>query len=226
MVSLVHILFVEDDAMIASGLVYALETEGYAVTHCPDAEGAFRALETVPFSLALLDLSLPDGDGFSVFERVKRVSDIPVIFVTAADDEGNTVKGLELGADDYIAKPFRVRELIARMKAVLRRRSDASGGISVGDVKIDTAKARVYRNNTEITLTALEYKLLLTFAHNKGRVLSRNQILECLWDAAGNFVNDNTLSVYMKRLREKLGDDPQNPRIILTVRGLGYKAGD
>jgi two-component system response regulator VicR len=225
-VDLLHILFVEDDAMIASGLVYALETEGYAVTHCPDAEGAFRALEAVPFSLALLDLSLPDGDGFSVFERIKRVSDIPVIFVTAADDEGNTVKGLELGADDYIAKPFRVRELIARMKAVLRRGSDASGDISIGDVKIDTAKARVYRNNTEITLTALEYKLLLTFAHNKGQVLSRNQILECLWDAAGNFVNDNTLSVYMKRLREKLGDDPQNPRIILTVRGLGYKAGN
>lgn len=226
MVGLLHILFVEDDAMIASGLVYALETEGYAVTHCPDAESALRALEAEPFSLALLDLSLPDGDGFSVFERVKQVSDIPVIFVTAADDEGNTVKGLELGADDYIAKPFRVRELIARMKAVLRRRSDASGDISIGDVKIDTAKAKVYRNNTEITLTALEYKLLLTFAHNKGKVLSRNRILECLWDAAGNFVNDNTLSVYMKRLREKLGDDPQNPRIILTMRGLGYKTGD
>lgn len=226
MVGLLHILFVEDDAMIASGLVYALETEGYAVMHCPDAESALRALEAEPFSLALLDLSLPDGDGFSVYERVKQVSDIPVIFVTAADDEGNTVKGLELGADDYIAKPFRVRELIARMKAVLRRRSDASGDISIGDVKIDTAKAKVYRNNTEITLTALEYKLLLTFAHNKGKVLSRNRILECLWDAAGNFVNDNTLSVYMKRLREKLGDDPQNPRIILTMRGLGYKTGD
>lgn len=222
-----NILFVEDDAVIASGLLYALQMEGYTVTHCSDVKSAISTLDEQHFSLALLDLSLPDGDGFSIFEHIRRISDIPVIFVTAADDEGNTVKGLEMGADDYIAKPFRIRELLARIKSVVRRTENSpETGFVIGGVTIDTAKAKVYKGNSEIVLTALEYRLLLTFAHNKGRVLTRNQILESLWDVAGNFVNDNTLTVYIKRLREKLEDDPQEPRVILTVRGLGYKAGD
>lgn len=224
---MMNILFVEDDAMIASGLIYALESEGYEVTHCSDMESAAAALDKQAFSLVLLDLSLPDGNGFEVFERIKRTSAMPVIFVTAADDEGNTVKGLEMGADDYIAKPFRIRELLARIKTVMRRRDSASDGtLNIGGIIIDTAKAKVYKDNAEIPLTALEYRLLLTFAHNKGQVLTRGQILESLWDVAGNFVNDNTLTVYMKRLREKLEDNPQEPNILLTVRGLGYKAGD
>jgi len=222
-----QILLVEDDAIIASGLVYALEAEGWSVVHCTDAAGAIKALTERKFSLALLDLSLPDRSGFAVFERIRQTSDIPVIFVTAADDEGNTVKALEMGADDYITKPFRVRELLARIKSVMRRAGDDSGGvILLGNAKIDTAKAKVFIDGTEITLTAMEYRLLLTFAHNKGQVLTRKQILENLWDVAGNFINDNTLTVYVKRLREKLGDDPQNPKLIQTVRGLGYKVGD
>lgn len=220
-----NILFVEDDALIASGLIYALQSEGYAVTHCAGSEAALRALGEQSFSLALLDLSLPDGDGFGIFEHIRRVSDMPVIFVTSADDEGNTVKGLEMGADDYITKPFRVRELLARVKTVMRRTKD-SDSITIGGLKIDLAKAKVYKDGAEITLTALEYRLLLTFAHNKGQTMTRNQILESLWDVAGNFVNDNTLTVYMKRLREKLEDDPQNPIIFITVRGIGYKAGE
>jgi len=220
-----NILFVEDDALIASGLIYALQTEGYTVTHCADMENSLSAVSSETFSLALLDLSLPDGDGFSVLEKIRKVSDMPVIFVTAADDEGNTVKGLEMGADDYITKPFRVRELLARIKTVSRRTKE-SDSLSIGVLKIDTAQAKVYKDCEEVALTALEYRLLLTFAHNKGRTLTRNQILESLWDVAGNFINDNTLTVYMKRLREKLEDDLQNPKIFITVRGIGYKAGE
>ncbi len=222
-----NILFVEDDTIIASGLIYALQTEGYTVTHCADTSEAMNALSKQRFSLALLDLSLPDGNGFMVFEQLRRISDTPVIFVTAADDEGNTIKGLEMGADDYITKPFRVRELLARIKTVLRRtQGNTDGVLTIGGVSIDTAKAKVYKSGEEILLSALEYRLLLTFANNKGQLLTRKQILESLWDIDGNFVNDNTLTVYMKRLREKIENDPQNPEIFLTVRGLGYKAGD
>ena len=217
-----HILFVEDDAVIASGLIYALQAEGYAVTHCPNEANAALALKKQSFSLALLDLSLPDGSGFSVFEHIRRVSNMPVLFVTAADDEGNTVKALEMGADDYITKPFRVRELLARIKTALRRAGDGTGDVIFLDgAKVDLTKAKVYKDGTEILLTSLEYRLLLTFANNKGQVLTRGQILESLWDVAGNFVNDNTLTVYIKRLREKLGEN-----IVHTVRGFGYKAGE
>lgn len=222
-----RILFIEDDTMIASGLEYALQSEGYTVTHFTRADDAIRVLGEQTFDLALLDLSLPDGSGFSVFDHIRRVSAMPVIFVTAADDEGNTVRALEMGADDYITKPFRVRELLARIKAVLRRSGGVPDGVlTLGEIKIDTTKATVYKDNDEILLTALEYRLLLIFAHNKGQVLTRGQILESLWDVAGNFVNDNTLTVYIKRLREKLEDDPQEPKTILTIRGLGYKAGE
>lgn len=221
------ILFVEDDALIASGLVYALQAEGYSVTHCADIITALASLSAQSFSLALLDLSLPDGNGFTIFKQIRRISDMPVIFVTAADDEGNTVKGLEMGADDYITKPFRLRELLARIKTVMRRAKDSSeNDIYINNLRIDSKKAKVYKNDEEIILTALEYRLLLIFANNQGQILTRAQILESLWDVAGNFVNDNTLTVYMKRLREKLEDDPQNPKILITVRGIGYKAGE
>jgi DNA-binding response OmpR family regulator len=222
-----NILLVEDDAIIASGLVYALQSEGWAVTHCANVGSALDALREQVFTFALLDLSLPDGDGFAVFEALRQASDMPVIFVTAADDEGNTVKALEMGADDYITKPFRVRELLARIKTIMRRSNDGTGGVLLfGGLKIDTSKAKATRNGDEVLLTAMEYRLLLTFAQNKGQTLGRKQILESLWDVAGNFVNDNTLTVYIKRLREKLGDDPHDPQIIRTVRGLGYRAGD
>lgn len=227
------ILFVEDDEIIASGLVYALSQEGYAVTHFVNAAKALAAVGESEFSLAILDISLPDGSGYDICKALKAKGDTPVIFLTAVDDEGNAVKGLEMGADDYITKPFRIRELLARIKSVLRRANqntnnsnDNSRTINIGNIQINTSTAKVYKNGDEIILTALEYRLLLIFANNEGQVLSRNQLLEGIWDAAGNFVNDNTLTVYIKRLREKLEDDSQNPTIIRTVRGLGYKVGE
>lgn len=150
-----------------------------------------------------------------------------MIFLTAVDDEGNVVQGLEMGADDYITKPFRLRELLARIKNVLRRCGDLEERSTIiavpPAIQIHTLQARVYRDGTELELTALEYRLLLTLANHKGQVLSRMQLLEGIWDVAGSFVNDNTLTVYIKRLREKLGDGSQNPQLIQTIRGMGYK---
>jgi DNA-binding response OmpR family regulator len=159
---------------------------------------------------------------------VKERSDIPVVFLTAIDDEVNVVMGLDMGADDYITKPFRIRELLSRLNSVLRRyhKQTPTNTIELDPIRINTLEGKVTKNGNEIMLTALEYRLLLIFANHVGQVLSRNQLLEQIWDIAGDFVNDNTLTVYIKRLREKLEDDPQNPTMIKTVRGLGYKVGD
>ncbi len=224
-----EILFVEDDKVIAAGLCYSLMQEGYAVTHCLNVETAKTMIREHSFGLAILDLSLPDGSGYDLCKMIKAQADIPIIFLTAIDDEVNVVMGLDMGADDYITKPFRIRELISRIKSVLRRYDKAEPPktlIEFGGLKIDTVKAKVYKADQEINLTSLEYRLLLIFANREGQVLSRNQLLESLWDVAGDFVNDNTLTVYIKRLREKIEDDSQNPTIIKTVRGLGYKGGD
>ena len=167
---------------------------------------------------------MPDGSGYDVCREIKKSGDFPVIFLTAYDDEVNVVMGLELGADDYISKPFRVKELLARIKSVLRRYSKDSpdGIVSVGSIKVNTNEAKIYKNGAEIILTAMEYKLLLIFINNRGKVLSRQRLLEDIWDVAGDFVNDNTLTVYIKRLRDKIEKDPAKPQIIKTVRGLGY----
>jgi DNA-binding response OmpR family regulator len=215
------ILLVEDDAMIASGLVYALTQEGCAVTHCKsvsDARLATADAET-DFDLAILDMQLPDGTGFDAREAL-RASDTAVIFLTVVDDEGNIVRAFEGGAEDYITKPFHLRELLARVKRVLNRGGGPSSVLTLGGVTIDSKAGKAYIGGKPIDLTALEYRLLLTFANNKGQILSRSQILEHIWDAAGSFVEDNTLTVYIKRLREKLGDAVN----IETVRGLGYRA--
>ena len=190
---------------------------------------ALKCISTEKFDLALLDLSLPDGSGYEICKKTKSSSDIPVIFLTACDDEVNVVMGLDMGADDYITKPFRIRELLSRIKSVLRRYNKIEAIKTIytfGSIQINTNTAKVYKNNEEIILTALEYKLLLTLINNEGIVLSRNKLLEGIWDVAGDFVNDNTLTVYIKRLREKLEDDIQNPTFIKTVRGIGYKVGD
>ncbi len=223
------ILFVEDDKTIASGLCYSLTQEGYSVTHCLNVECAKTSINENRFDMAILDLSLPDGSGYDICKIIKSREDIPVIFLTAIDDEVNVVMGLDMGADDYITKPFRIRELLSRIKSVLRRygKTELSKTlIDLKGIKIDTSKARVYIGDKEIILTSLEFRLLLIFANNEGQVLTRNQLLESLWDFAGDFVNDNTLTVYIKRLREKIEDDSQNPKIIKTVRGIGYKGGD
>ncbi|GAP15392.1 response regulators consisting of a CheY-like receiver domain and a winged-helix DNA-binding domain [Longilinea arvoryzae] len=224
-----RILFVEDDKIIASGLCYSLTQEGYSVTHCLDVESAKEAIQADQFALAILDLYLPDGNGYDICRILKANEDIPVIFLTANDDEVNVVMGLDMGADDYITKPFRIKELLSRIKSVLRRydkKESSKTRVHFGDVQIDVVQAKVFKNDREILLTSLEYRLLLIFANNAGRVLSRNQLLDGLWDFAGDFVNDNTLTVYIKRLREKIEDDSQNPTLITTVRGIGYKGGE
>ncbi len=222
-------LLVEDDKTIAMGLEYSLQQEGYTVVLCQNVASSKRALGENKFDLCIFDLSLPDGSGYELCKLARERWDIPVIILTACDEEVNVVMGLELGADDYITKPFRIRELMARIKTVLRRYhkdSTSKNIIELDQIRINTLDAKIYKNGQEINLTALEYRLLLTFANNEGQVLSRNQLLEGIWDVAGDFVNDNTLTVYIKRLREKLEDDPQNPTLIKTVRGLGYKVGE
>ena len=219
-----NILIVEDDSVIAEGLAYALLGEGFLVKRAACAADCKTLVADEKFDLILLDVGLPDGTGYELCKLIKAQSDTPIIFLTACDDEVNVVMGLELGADDYVTKPFRIRELITRIKTVLRRagRNPAADMLTIGNISINVSQAKVYKNKSEIFLTALEYRLLLTLAGHRGQVLSRNQLLEGIWDVSGDFVNDNTLTVYIKRLREKLEDNPAKPKLIKTVRGLGY----
>lgn len=218
------IFLLEDDSAIGIGLSYSLKNEGYGVTVAKTVKEALKVIKEKSFSLYILDLTLPDGSGYDICTEIKKSGDLPVIFLTAYDDEVNVIMGLELGADDYISKPFRVKELLARIKTVLRRynKDTADGIINIGNIKINTNEAKVYKNSQEIILTAMEYRLLLTFINNRGIVLTRQKLLEDIWDVAGDFVNDNTLTVYIKRLRDKIEEDPANPSVIKTVRGLGY----
>lgn len=224
-----NILVVEDDTTIAAGLEYSLQQEGYHTFLCQTVAEGNKVLAEEQLEFCILDLSLPDGSGYELCKVAKEKSDLPVLFLTACDDEVNVVMGLDMGADDYITKPFRIRELMSRIKSVRRRyhaEEDDKGIVTLGNLQINTMEAKVYKDGVETMLTALEYRLLLTFLNHRRQILSRNQLLESIWDVAGDFVNDNTLTVYIKRLREKLEDDPQNPKLIQTVRGLGYKVGN
>ncbi len=221
----IKVLLVEDDEEIVENLTEFLRPEGYLVTSADTQEGAMELLDSEPFDLILLDVTLRQGNGYSVCTAVKAVHDIPVIFLTALGDEFSVVTGLDMGADDYISKPFRPRELVSRMKSVLRRAGKSQSVVTIGDVRIDTDKGLVTRGGQEICLSALEYRLLLVFVNHRGMVLTRQLLLDEIWDMAGDFVNDNTLTVYIKRLREKIEKDPQKPEIILTVRGMGYRLG-
>lgn len=223
-----HVLLVDDDTSIVSNLRTFLNQKGFQVTSANNQKETIDLLDSgqYHFDLALLDVSLPDGSGFSLCSAIKANSDIPVIFLTASDDEYSVVAGLDLGADDYIPKPFRPRELISRMNSVLRRYHRGSQPLEYHELKADTVRGLVYKNNVELTLSALEYRLLLLFLSNQGIVLTRSRLLDELWDMAGEFVNDNTLTVYIKRLREKIEADPAHPEYIKTIRGLGYKLGD
>ncbi len=218
------IFVLEDDDAIGIGLTYSLENEGYTVTLAKTVSDAERIINSEDFALYILDLTLPDGSGYDVCRTIKKKGDLPVIFLTAYDDEVNVVMGFDLGADDYITKPFRVKELLVRIKSVLRRynKESADGIVRVKDLVINTNEAKVYKNNQEIILTAMEYRLLLILLNNRGSVLSRNQLLENIWDIDGDFVEDNTLTVYIKRLRDKIEEDPTKPVYIKTIRGLGY----
>lgn len=220
-----RIILVEDDSDIAKNLSLLLRSEGFTVTHAPTRGKAAAMLAGNKFDLALVDISLPDGNGFTVFTEIKESQDIPVIFLTASGDEASVVTGLNMGADDYITKPFRPRELTARIGAALRKSGRSGPALDICGLKVDTESGIVRKDGAEVFLSALEYRLLLVFMNNPKMIITRGRLLDELWDAAGEFVNDNTLTVYIKRLREKIEDDPANPQIILTVRGTGYRLG-
>lgn len=218
-----HIFLVEDDKVIAKNLTLLLNSEGFTVTHTPTRGDAISILAQNKFDLALIDISLPDGNGFTVCTEIKEMMNIPVIFLTASGDESSVVTGLNMGADDYITKPFRPRELIARIKNALRKSESFGTNFEIRGLYVDTASGIVKKNGNEVFLSALEYRLLLVFISNPKSIITRTKLLDELWDAAGEFVNDNTLTVYIKRLREKIENDPADPQIILTVRGTGYR---
>lgn len=216
---MIHILLLEDDETITFGITSALARKGFEVTACSTLKEAKEAFSG-KFQLILLDLNLPDGSGYDFCRWVKGHMDIPIIFLTVCDDASDITKGLDMGADDYITKPFHLSVLESRIAAVLRRVPKAAGHIlTCQKLTLDTEKMRAWQNGQEIVLTALEYRLLHVLMENKGRTLPRNLILDKLWDAEGNFVNDNTLTVTVKRLREKLGDSDG----IETIRGIGYR---
>ncbi|MBC3797691.1 response regulator transcription factor [Acetobacterium tundrae] len=220
-----RIFLVEDDKSIAKNLMLLLRSEGFTVTHAPTRGDALAVLAGNKFDLALVDISLPDGNGFTVCTEIKETQDIPVIFLTAYGDEASVVTGLNMGADDYITKPFRPRELIARIRTAMRKSGRSGSAFEIRGLHVDTTSGVVKKNGNEVFLSALEYRLLLVFISNPKIIITRSRLLDELWDATGEFVNDNTLTVYVKRLREKIENDPASPQIILTIRGTGYRLG-
>ena len=220
---MIKLLLGEDDSSIVKNLSEYLVSEGFLVTSASGQNEALQKLEQRTFDLVLLDISLPDGNGFSLCSMLKSEYRLPVIFLTASGDEYSTITGFELGADDYISKPFRPRELVMRIKNVLRLTGSKGKTVSIGAIEVDTEKGKATKNGKDIFLSALEYRLLLIFINNRGAVLTRTKLLDSIWDIAGEYVSDNTLTVYIKRLREKLEDEPANPTLIKTVRGIGYR---
>ena len=221
-----RVLLVEDDGAIVRTLSELLADEGFSVVTEATQDGACARLAAESFDIALLDVTLAQGNGFAVCAAAREVvPDMPVIFLTASDDEYSTVAGLDMGAVDYIAKPFRARELVSRMRGALRRASPADNVLTVGDVRLDVSSGAVTRGGAEVFLSALEYRLLLYFLQHKGKLVTREMLRDAIWDSAGEYVSDNALNVYTKRLREKVEADPSDPSIIVTVRGLGYKVG-
>lgn len=243
-----HILLVEDDDLLAEGLEFALTKESYTVDRAPSVADAERKLSARDYDLVLLDVMLPDGTGFGLCRSIRSRSGVPVLFLTACDEEVNVVQGLEMGGDDYITKPFRLRELISRIKAILRRTASAgaheastvppaagghgghdrpqrqeAGTFTAAGITVRTLETKAYKHGTELVLTPVEYRLLALFLQNQGNTLTRTRLLDRLWDEQGEFVDDNTLSVHIRRLREKIEDDPSHPARIITVRGVGYR---
>ena len=218
------VLIIEDDLAIRSGLEYFLKEEGFNVI---TKENGISGIECInnDIELVLLDINLPDIDGYEVFKKIKKIKDIPIIFLTANDLEVSIVRGLDMGADDYITKPFKARELVSRMKKALRKKVN-DNYINIKNIKIDLREAKVYKDDKEVFLTSLEYKILITMALSLNKVFTREKILSDIWDTNEDLVNDNTLTVYIKRLREKIETDPSNPEIIKTIRGIGYMIGD
>lgn len=222
-----RILLVEDDPLIVSPLTALLESEGYETVAVGRQDEAEAAMTADAFDLMLLDITLAQGNGFAVCAAARASAPaMPVIFLTASGDEYSTVAGLEMGAVDYVAKPFRTRELLSRIRVALRKGASGEGVLKAGAVTLDPSSALVTKDGRELFLSALEYRLLLYFLQNKGRLITRENLRDALWDAAGEYVSDNSINVYIRRLREKVEDDPSVPEIIITVRGLGYKVGE
>lgn len=219
-----HIFLVEDDSEIAKNLLLLLRSEGFTITHAASQTEAITLVAEQKFNLALVDISLPDGNGFAVCTAIKQTQNIPVIFLTASGDEASVVTGLNMG-DDYITKPFRPRELIARINNSLRKNTPTSTAFELDGLYVDSTTGIVRKDGREVFLSALEYRLLLVFINNPKSIITRDRLLDELWDASGEFVTNNTLTVYIKRLREKIESDPSNPHFILTVRGTGYRLG-
>lgn len=221
-----NVLLVEDDDTLAFGIEYTLKNEGFNVVLANNLAGARKAFQTDKLDIILLDVKLPDGNGYEFCKEIRMSFKTPIIFLTSCNDEANVVMGLDLGADDYISKPVRIKELISRINAVLRRNNkekEVASIIKCGDIEINVLQGKVKKRGQEIILTSVEYKLILTLIKHSEQILSRNTILENLWDIDGEFVDDNTLSVYIRRLREKIEDNASVPVHILTVRGVGYK---
>ncbi len=223
--SQIRVLVAEDDPAIVEGLSEYLSAEGFLVKSSPTQDGACALLAGEQFDIALVDIGLAQGTGFAVCAAAKAAPNggVPVIFLTAANDEFTTVAGLDMGADDYMAKPFRPRELVSRIRSVLRRTGRQRSVLELGDVRLDVGRGVATKAGRELYLSALEYRLLLTFMNAPGCILTRAQLADAIWDAAGEYVEDNTLSVYVKRLRDKIEDDPSDPKLITTVRGIGYR---
>jgi DNA-binding response OmpR family regulator len=222
-----NILVIEDDTVLGTGITYALQKENFSVTIAGTINEGYQLFKAREFNLILMDIMLPDGSGYDLCKEVRKQSGVPIIFLTACDEEVNVVLGLDLGGDDYITKPFRVKELISRIKVALRRNSSGSPLektiLKSGNVTIHLPETKAFKNDEELNLTPVEFKLLSMFARNPRQTLTREQILGKLWDTVGDFVDDNTLSVHIRRLREKIETDPSNPEYIVTVRGVGYK---
>lgn len=217
------ILIVEDNSTIAEGLKSSLQSKGFAVEVAYSINESKKVLKNNIFDLLILDIILPDGDGIQLCKSIKEKSNIPIIFLTAKDRESDIVKGLEIGADDYIVKPFRIGELVARINNALRKYKKDSNVIKIESLIIDIDKMNISKNDEEIFLTSLEWRILITLLNSRGNIVTRDRLLNLVYDISGNFINDNSLTVYIKRLREKLEDDVNNPKIIKTIKGIGYR---
>ena len=226
-----RVLLVEDDGSLIDGLEYALKKDGFEVEVARSVEEFGKLYTDGRFDVVLLDVSLPDGNGFEICERIRRTSEVPILFLTAADEEFNVVRGLDMGGDDYVSKPFRLNELLSRIHSLQRRagkRGKGAGAIQEpvpesGGIRVDLVGNRAWLEEEPLELTAQEYRLLCLFLKNQGMILTRERILDRLWDGNGEFVDDNTLSVYIRRLRSKIEEEPSSPKHLLTVRGLGYQ---
>ena len=222
-INFMKILIVEDNEAIYEGLKFSLEHENFSVVVAKNIKEAKQEILKNIYNLIILDIMLPDGDGIDFCKNIKSNLDIPVIFLTAKDSEGDIVKGLNVGADDYIVKPFRIGELVARINNALRKYKNNENIIKIEDITIDTEKMKIYKNSNEVILTNLEWRILNTLLNSRGNIVTREKLLNLACDIRGNFINDNSLTVYIKRIREKLEDDINNPKIIKTIKGIGYK---